>query len=188
MGQQLKFIGIGAAVAGLGVGIFVFSQGGINSLNTAKRDQTDSTRNARGRYQLNSTNTTESITASLPNEESGTKTVTRRRVLDQDGTTGIDPRGQMQEIVDQKINELSPIRKRILIEKSFPISVKQKPKTGIKNVYKSRTGIVLKKEFSDGRVKYFDKDGGYLKQKNKDGSWEFKTGYSTTNDWHLKII
>ena len=94
----------------------------------------------------------------------------------------------MQDIVDEKISKLSLFKQRRLIEKHFPSVVTQKPKTGIKKIYKSRTGTILKREYIDGRIKYFDKNGGFLKQLNKDGSWQFKNGYSTEKDWHLTII
>ena len=169
MAQQLKLMRIGATVFCLGIGVALISPVQANPLKSSQSEKTENIRNARGRLELNNVKADESITVSLSRGEQ-------------------DPRGQMQEIVDEKISELSPWKQRRLAEKHFPIILRQKPKTGIKKIYKSRSGVILKQEYTNGRVKYFDKSGNYLKQKNKDGSWQFKIGYSTERDWHLGII
>lgn len=185
MKKQFKFIGISSALTCLSVGLALTTpvQAKANSLNTLQNRNTENVRNTGDRLELNSLKTSEQIIASLQNK-SETKPVTRRLAIDRD----IDPRGQMQESVEEKINALSPLKQRNFFKKHFPVIVNQKPKTGIKRIFKNNNGIVLKKEYRNGKVKYFDRKGNYLKQKNIDGSWQFKIGYSTERDWHLQII
>ena len=161
MTKQLKFVGISSTLVCLGLSVAFIAPGRANSVKTSLIGKTESILN-----------------------KSETKPVRRRLALDED----LDSRGRLQEIVEERINALSPLKKRNLLQKNFPVILSQKPKTGIKKIYKSASGVILKKEYRNGQVKYFDKNGSYLKQKNTDGSWEFKTGYSTEKDWHLGII
>ncbi len=183
MTKQLKFVGISATLVCLGLSVAFIAPGRANSVKTSQRVTTESILNTRDLDGLNSLKADQQVTTSLQNK-SEAKPVRRRLALDGD----LDSRGQLQEIVEERINALSPLKQRTFLQKHFPVILSQKPKTGLKKIYKSSNGVILKKEYRNGQVKYFDKSGSYLKQKNTDGSWEFKTGYSTEKDWHLGII